>query len=62
MKLLLSITPAGYYRRVVRLIDTETGRQREITYGDSVTERWIRGRAPSLWRIATPIKNKEKSK
>ncbi|MNC76049.1 hypothetical protein D3C75_1276950 [compost metagenome] len=53
----LSITPIGH-NRIVYLIDDETGKQRMITYGDSVTEAVIRRRAPLLWRIARPIKDK----
>ncbi|AKG35647.1 hypothetical protein [Paenibacillus durus] len=51
----ISITPSGH-NRIVRMIDVRNGRQRELTYGDSVTERWIRFMAPRLWRSAKPIK------
>lgn len=58
----VSINPITYHRRAVRLLDEETGKQRELVYGDSVSEQVIRRRAPMLWRQATPIKNEEKVK
>ncbi|WP_342438144.1 hypothetical protein NSS79_02455 [Paenibacillus sp. FSL L8-0436] len=54
----LSITPIEYYQRIVRMLNEDTGQQREMTYGDSVSDRLIRRRAPLLWQKATPIKTK----
>ncbi|OZQ66549.1 hypothetical protein [Paenibacillus odorifer] len=55
----LSITPIDYHRRIVRLLDEETGKQREILYGSSYPDRVIRRWAPTLWRKAKPIKHRE---
>lgn len=54
----LSITPIEYHQRIVRMVNEDTGQEREILYGDSVSDRWIRRRAPMLFRQAAPIKPK----
>lgn len=58
----VSIIPAAYHRRTVRLLDATTGKQRELIYGDSVTDAVIKWRAPALWRKAKPIKDEETGK
>jgi hypothetical protein len=55
----ISITPTRYHRKIVRLLDEETGKQREILYGSSYPDRVIRRWAPTLWRQAKPIKHRE---
>ncbi|MEK5415427.1 MULTISPECIES: hypothetical protein [unclassified Paenibacillus] len=52
---IVDITPIGH-NRIVTLANTQTGQRRTLLYGDSVTERSIRWRAPSLWKTARPIK------
>lgn len=54
----LSIMPIEYYQRIVCLCDEKTGERPEILYGESVSERWIRRRAPMAWKRATPIQTR----
>lgn len=42
----VTIEPAEYNRRLVRLVNTRTGKAREIIYGDSVSDAVIKRRAP----------------
>lgn len=54
----VSITPLEFYQRVVRMVNEDTGQQREIVYGESVSDRWIRRRAPMAWKRATTIQTR----
>lgn len=50
-----AIEPVGY-QRIVHLENTDSGATYSMTFGDSVSERWIRQIAPMLVKTKTKTK------
>lgn len=58
----VSIQPAEYGRKLVRVVDRETGAVVELKYGSTVSSEWIRTMAPFIAQEAIGGKHKAKSK
>ncbi|KGE20801.1 hypothetical protein [Paenibacillus wynnii] len=59
MEIKITDIQAVKYHRIVRLLNVKTGQERELIFGDSVSDVYVKSAAPRFWKQAVPIKIRE---